>query len=207
MDLFLGGYEDWKWNYLKVEVSDASGRSLVTLNGKGIARCHMRHPKSAKGGILVLNNYFREAYSFRDFNIEVLATPDMLNTTALANIKGSVTSRPAWHSYNRCTAQMQRRSWFLFCSFLPSTDCRTTGGTRCHFNFLYRVWLFHRLTIRAFFYTPFFPCRMCGTPAAPRGTGTAAGAAQDPTRPIGDGAPQLAAEMQLLFTAVPKPRL
>ena len=152
MDLFLGGYEDWKWNYLKVEVSDASGRSLVTLNGKGIARCHMRHPKSAKGGILVLNNYFREAYSFRDFNIQVLATPDMLNTTALANIKGSVTSRPAWHSYNRCTAQMQRRSWFLFCSFLPSTDCRTTGGTRCHFNFLYRVWLFRRLTIVPFFH-------------------------------------------------------
>ena len=103
MNLFLGGYEEGKWNYLKIEVSDASSYSLVTLNGRGVARCYMRHPKSAKGGILVLNNYYSEAYSFRDFNIEVLATPAILNTTAIANIKGSVSGRNPWDTYNRCT--------------------------------------------------------------------------------------------------------
>ena len=102
MHFHIGGYKEGKWNYLKVGVfADSSSQALVTLNGRGIARCHMRHPKSAKGGILVVNG-FKEAYLYRDFNINVLDTTDMLNTTALENIKGLVTSRHPWDTYNKC---------------------------------------------------------------------------------------------------------
>ena len=99
MNLLPGGFKEGKWNYLKVEVSDASRYSLVSLNGRGVAQCQMRHAKSAKGGILVVNG-FKEAYSFHDFNIEVLATPAMLNTTALANIRGPVALKTHWSTYN-----------------------------------------------------------------------------------------------------------
>ncbi len=149
MNLLPGGFKEGKLNYLKVEVSDASSYALVSLNGRGVAQCQMRHARSAKGGILVVNG-FKEAYSFRDFNIEVLATPAMLNTTALANIRGPVTLKTHWSTYNfqpPTTAAPPTPPPPAPPAPVDSTVCRTTSGVKCLFPFKYQVPFFPQSSV------------------------------------------------------------
>ncbi len=59
------------WNTLQVRVSDEKSNSAVNLNGFKTGDCPMRHPKSAKGGIWIVNGH-QNIYRFREFNIEAV---------------------------------------------------------------------------------------------------------------------------------------
>ena len=62
------GYISGYWNTLEVSVSKDKGSAEVSLNGRKFADCPTRHPRSARGGVLVLNGFYT-ILQFKDFEI------------------------------------------------------------------------------------------------------------------------------------------
>ncbi len=62
------GYNAGSWNTLEVSVSKDKGSAEVSLNGRKFADCPTRHPRSARGGVLVLNGFW-SILQFKDFEI------------------------------------------------------------------------------------------------------------------------------------------
>ncbi len=70
-----GGYlHGGRWNSLEVKVTEQNNFAEISLNGKKIANCGMRHPKSARGGLWIGNGY-GNIFQFRNFKIELTPNP------------------------------------------------------------------------------------------------------------------------------------